>query len=176
MNIAALLSLMLCIGSIAAAVRSHYAWDRFNRDELTDTGTTWQRAWTRVDSSNGRIDLSLSRETRTNRAQLAYLQSTSPQFAWSIRHGTNSMPTNSKTLRFLGMFGQTERAPGRFFLRLILPYWLLAVLCAIGPVIWGIRSRRRHVVEGREAKGLCKSCGYDLRATPRRCPECGVAV
>jgi hypothetical protein len=169
----ALLSLVLCVGLVGAAVRSHFAWDRFNRDELTDSGTTWRRAWTRIDSSNGRVDLSLSRETRRNRAQLAYLQSTSPEFAWSVRHGTNSMPTNSKVLRFLGMFGQLERAPEGFFVRLIFPYWLLAVAFAIGPLVCFRRSLRRRRANRREAEGLCKVCGYDLRATPARCPECG---
>lgn len=172
-HIAAALSLVLCIGCLAGWVRSRMAWDRLNRDELTDSGTTWRRAWTRVDSSAGRIDLSLSRETRSNRSQLAYLQASSPEFYWSVRKGSNSMPTDSKVSRFLGLFGQMERGPERLFVRLIVPYWMLAVSFAVLPFVTVIRSKRRRWKQKRLAGGLCEACGYDLRATPQRCPECG---
>ena len=54
---------------------------------------------------------------------------------------------------------------------LILPYWFLCVLTASGPLRWLWRRRSWR----RGAAGLCASCGYDLRATPDRCPECGAA-
>jgi hypothetical protein len=54
-----------------------------------------------------------------------------------------------------------------------IPYWLpLAVFASLAAVAgrnWLIEARTKR----RRAEGLCTGCGYDLRVTPGRCPECG---
>jgi hypothetical protein len=47
--------------------------------------------------------------------------------------------------------------------------WIAAVTFAILPAIWPLTRRKRRFVES-----VCQKCGHDLRATPDRCPECGI--
>jgi hypothetical protein len=57
------------------------------------------------------------------------------------------------------------------FLLVGVPLWLLAIVFGAAPTLWLVR-RRRH----RYARGMCQRCGYDLRASPARCPECGMVL
>src|SRR5439155_22159114 len=56
---------------------------------------------------------------------------------------------------------------------LILPIWLLAALFAAPSGLWLYRWSARRQRRRRLGAGLCPTCGYDIRATPDRCPECG---
>src|SRR4051812_36316956 len=53
---------------------------------------------------------------------------------------------------------------------------ILAFVSAVGGkiMIWlAIRTSR---AEMRRRRGLCGNCGYDLRASEERCPECGQPI
>jgi hypothetical protein len=64
-------------------------------------------------------------------------------------------------------------AVGNEFTIISVPFWFIAIVSAVPLAMWTRgHVRRRH----RRTSGLCLDCGYDLRATSDRCPECGAAV
>ena len=54
------------------------------------------------------------------------------------------------------------------------PAQLLSELALVVPLLWLTSMLlRRHRARRRAAAGLCPACGYDVRSSPERCPECG---
>ena len=86
------------------------------------------------------------------------------QTTWELDANGNSPLTNSIVA--------TSSPIGNIAFRYVfVPFWFLLAL-AVMPAALGkaasYRSRRR-------ALGLCVRCGYDLRASSGRCPECGAS-
>ena len=74
-------------------------------------------------------------------------------------------------------YDSIDPATGRFYVsglpRFLVPYWSVALLTLLPSVAWIVTWFRRR---RSPRAGLCPACGYDLRATPDRCPECGRKV
>ncbi|MFI5378191.1 MAG: hypothetical protein ACHRHE_02690 [Tepidisphaerales bacterium] len=89
----------------------------------------------------------------------------------------HSRPPFETTTRPVGLppgsFGKS-RFPG--FHSLIISWWVLVLASSVIPALWARRWWFRRREQHRLRQGLCLTCGYDLRATPSRCPECGTAV
>jgi len=154
LNVAAALSLVLCVATFALSVRSFRVHDRL------DVGIRGRRLI--VHSAAGAVvvfDAGRYADTLPFRVS---------RDAERPAPGTTAAATAGDVLHSVTAFAyQTgyASAPGT---ALTFPHWAAALLFAIPPAarLFFRRRRRPRLI-------LCKACGYDLRATPTRCPECG---
>jgi hypothetical protein len=73
---------------------------------------------------------------------------------------------NDTQFHHIGRFAYLNSTGG---FGLFAPFWIAMFIAAIPPAAW-LRSRRTRKSPD---PGMCPKCGYDLRASKDRCPECG---
>lgn len=80
---------------------------------------------------------------------------------------------------FLGLtFGHEQLGVNKESIWLVTPRGLALAVCFVPTALWLLLARgrwKRNEIERRRRLGLCLNCGYDLRASSERCPECGTA-
>jgi hypothetical protein len=146
----AAVSLLLCVAAAAMAVRS------FSVEDQLEYLSPDERLLMLI-SKNGRLDvLYLAAWRAGDDPGFTYMQGSPDTYG-----GTDY------SKRVLGFGADVQLNGGRF---VNIPYWFLALAAAVPPFVALKRIRHRRRLNRR---GLCAVCGYDLRASPDRCPECG---
>jgi hypothetical protein len=83
-----------------------------------------------------------------------YRRSTAPESGWWLHYRTWTSGSNRIESGFVPLW----------------PLFIPALVSLLPRCFFETRRSRRR------ALGLCVECGYDLRATPDRCPECGTLI
>jgi len=155
-NTFAVLSLLLCIFLLYSCLRSFFPSQM--RFESVD-GSLMILSWQGVIPSEPQYDVfnpASDRQFYGIRALMRNMTVKSDTRMLGFRHVTGGGIFHGMTYDIIGI-----------------PYWVLIPPTAILPIFW-FRSRRRQ--RDRLKFGHCLACGYDLRESKDKCPECGTGV
>ncbi|HEY8668713.1 MAG TPA: hypothetical protein VIL86_18845 [Tepidisphaeraceae bacterium] len=191
-TILAAVSLLLLAGVVVVGVRSFWVSDSFSYAKLHPPTVEGQQAYVvGIQWGRGGIRAARSKWIATTPQQVEHLATRLVPLGFAHSRSTRAsqcyypLMVNNQlggVLERLGFGvghwvvywvddGKSSRAGNGF--NMILPAWFLALLLAVLPALW---LRRRRIERKRNRVGFCKTCGYDLRATPLHCPECGTVV
>jgi hypothetical protein len=161
-------SLVICMTTITIWIRSEFDSDTYVQVLINPATGTAITDYVIMD--DGR--LALVRVDGIYPGYILYYGSRwTPPYVRQV-HGWAHVPFDNAGWAWLpkGPSGVIIYLGGKVQTQIVVRFWVLVALTAPLPIIWFIRRRR----ESRWRRlGLCSKCGYDLRATPDRCPECG---
>ena len=152
------LSLVLCVATVGLWVRSYWRCNCVGY--LNADGTTLSAC----QSFTGRIGIIVLRgdlSNFTSRRKSGLFAYSQPAFRLWLLNTLLGIEWSSTPIRDPNYHTETS---------IIVPNGYILSLFSILPLLKlyrGFRFSRLPTV------GQCKECGYDLRATPDRCPECG---
>ena len=163
----------LLAGVIALWARSHrtcdaLVWQRWHNDAGTYRGT-----FRTLSSGRGVIGIDFTDLTTAFPSS----GSTAPEFEWTRTDASQFLLPHETFWNRIG-FGYVSSSQGTPGLNnstvttraYWLPYWLVVLFASAAPLralfMIGSRARRRR-------RGCCARCGYDVRFSEGRCPECG---
>jgi hypothetical protein len=186
----AILVLLLLAAAALLWIRGYWAQD------LAQVCYTWcpqpnacKLRWFSLRSANGRFEFAVVRNDFPDLLRYSrmyepgwierYREENQPGFSWH-HNSTPLIPGHRYATVGDGGFGFGHRHqdhPGAErhdeYWTLSVPAWFLILITALAPSVW---LRRRLRQRYRATYNLCLTCGYDLRASTDRCPECGTAV
>jgi hypothetical protein len=182
LNVLAILSLLLCLAMAALWVFSSLKVFhlRYNRSPPANETYAYYLGFK---SYGGTVSAEVHRRHfpasyfgRLTGSELSdFRKAYPPGLDWSVAGGKQTIFYSPEPRGFRFHHGVYPQAAGwrSEYGLLAVPLWLPMVLSLVLPVV-----RLQRIVAARriERPGLCPSCGYDLQATPERCPECGTMV
>lgn len=139
------------------------------RSGPSDDITIWT-FW--VSNLSGTVIFEADRRIHRNLCKLQ-INGQDANIGWSLNYGALTYEHSQveraalRSVRFGGGYFSERTDRGG---ELVVPAWLIVLVASAVPLIQFIQLVRKL----RQKKiGHCICCGYDLRASPDRCPECG---
>lgn len=167
---------------VVAWVRSYAAEDALLVGRETIGGTRWTRQTYGLFVSRGLVGLQVSTISNSTSRRFSATGLPSRKLSYDWRSRSKSPPPQweheSAPRDGWEELGFSHRRSyvlaGLSSWRVTAPLWsVLAAAVAIPAMLWAAAHRLRCGRRRGRNGGYCPACGYDLRATPDRCPECG---
>ena len=164
LNLLTVLSLLLCVAAFALLIRGLWFadWVRL-AVAWQEPGSTQGVEWF-LESGAGGVSVTRNRYVWPDDEGVARHVQPGRQ-ADTHAAGFSDAPSLVYWRHFDGQWASNR---GRSTAVAAFPVWLLTLLFGALPA-----ARLYRRLRPKHPSGLCPRCGYDLRATPGRCPECG---